>query len=75
MSATSGRCRSAYSSSRSAWARSPDRPRPDTTQGTTGNPPPGVLVSTAGGACSRLTCALVPLIPNEEGPYPWARRA
>ncbi|RPK57577.1 hypothetical protein EES42_39100 [Streptomyces sp. ADI95-17] len=62
---------------RSAWARSASAERADTTSGSTASPKggvvsPGTAASSArassAGACSRITWALVPLIPNDETP-------
>ncbi|GAA5708210.1 hypothetical protein Save01_09094 [Streptomyces avermitilis] len=53
--------------SRSAWAYSAARSCPESTHGTT---PPGTVPdvpgSSSAGGCSRMTWALVPLIPNED---------
>ncbi len=40
----------------------------DRTQGTTAGPPPVGPTGSTAGACSRTTCAFVPLIPNDDTP-------
>ncbi len=67
---TSG-CFSAKASSLAACSRSAVPLRAETGQATTsGSPASGRATAraTACGACSRITCALVPLIPNEDTP-------
>ncbi len=61
---------SSAATSEAAWARSASRVRPEISSGTG---PRCVTVSSssltgAGGACSTMVCALVPLMPNEETP-------
>ncbi len=53
---------------RSAWARSASGVFADSTHGTTDGACPTLSSSTGStaGACSRITCALVPLTPKEE---------
>ncbi|GCE02636.1 hypothetical protein EHYA_10414 [Embleya hyalina] len=69
-------CAPSQSRSRAACARSAGSDRADNTQGT-GPPGTGAVTEVTGpaglsSACSRITCALVPLIPNDDTP---ARRA
>ncbi len=67
--ATGSACAAACERRRSTWARTASGDRPDSTHGTTPpSPSTGAAVSSAGGACSRIRCALVPLTPNDETP-------
>ena len=63
---TSG-CAPTCSANRAAWDCSPVADLADTTHGTTGTVAPPVAPCSAG-ASSTITCALVPLIPNDETP-------
>ncbi|CAG7172904.1 hypothetical protein PICSAR252_01960 [Mycobacterium avium subsp. paratuberculosis] len=53
-------------SSRAAWFVNASAERAESTHGTTTSPPWGAMVS--GSYCSTMTCALVPLMPNDETP-------
>ena len=58
-------------SNRAAWAATADPDLPETTHATTppdGSEPPIFSTDSTSGACSKITCAFVPLIPNEDTP-------
>src|SRR5271157_1187142 len=65
-----------WATNRPACAANASPDLPNTTHGTTGNPTPeppkpstlSAALSATGGACSKITCALVPLIPNDDTP-------
>ncbi|CAM4181474.1 hypothetical protein KIPE111705_43970 [Kibdelosporangium persicum] len=59
-------------SNREAWSRSASSVRPESTHGTTTGACTARGASGTSGACSRMTCAFVPLMPNDDTP---ARRA
>jgi hypothetical protein len=52
---------------RIAWSRSASSVRAESTHGTTDGPAAGAVTG-AGGASSMITCALVPLMPNDDTP-------
>ncbi len=55
-------------SSRAAWFESASADRAERTHGTTTSSPGGESLSGSGAYCSTMTCALVPLMPNDETP-------
>ncbi|CAM5726252.1 hypothetical protein SGLAM104S_03889 [Streptomyces glaucescens] len=73
-SGAGSRSPSTWVSRRAAWARRASAPRAESTQGTVGSavgpavPAGSGSVSSSCGACSRMTCALVPLTPKEDTP-------
>ncbi|CAG6936966.1 hypothetical protein PICSAR240_04569 [Mycobacterium avium subsp. paratuberculosis] len=61
-------CARTYSANRAACARNAAADLADTIQGSTGSAGASACAGSAAGTASMMTCALVPLMPNDDTP-------